>query len=204
MNKPIILVCLICVTLILSSCVQPNGTGQKEMIGAGAGAAVGAVLGQVIGRDTAGTLIGAAAGGLLGYVIASRVHMETNQVRNEQATKQLVGNANYDKRLIQVHSESIEPGNQFHAGDSVTVRVSYIVLDPEHRQIPVHEKKTLWFNGTQQAVFEDTSINRTNGTYESLLSFQLPEDAQKGLYQVRHDINADYMADSSLVQFTVI
>lgn len=197
---PLFLVCF-----VLSSCAQTqNGDGQKEMIGTGAGAVVGAIIGQAIGSNTTGTLIGAALGGLLGYVVASQVQLETNQVYDQQETKKLIAKTKADQTVVQVHSESIEPKNEFKAGENVTVRVAYIVMDSTQNQIPVHEKKTLWYQGDQKAVFEDTTINRENGTWESRITFQLPENAKKGEYHVRQDINSGQIADSSLVQFTVI
>lgn len=196
---------LLLLTFLLSSCAQTqNGMGQKEMIGTGAGAAIGALIGQAIGLNTASTLIGAAAGGLLGYAIATQVKVETNQVHNQQETQKLVANGGKGKTTVQVHSEKIEPTNKFHAGENVTVLMSYIILDKEQKMVPVHEKKTLWYQGTEQAVFEDTTINRENGTWESKITFQLPEDVQKGQYQVRQDIESGQVADTSLVQFTVI
>jgi|GEM_PF-3281322 len=203
MKKLILFLLITC--FVVSGCAQTGqNSGNEQLLGTGAGAAIGALIGQVIGGNTGATLLGAAAGGLLGYVVATHVSTQTNQVYNQQETQKLIADNSANKTVVQVHDESIEPTNRFKAGDNVTVRVRYIVMDSKHTKIPVQERKTLWYDGTQQAVFEDTTIQRENGTWESLITFQLPENAKKGQYQVRQDIYSGQTTDTSLVQFTVI
>ncbi len=203
MKKLILISIVFC--FILSSCAQ-NSTSGNQAIGTGAGVAIGALIGQAIGGNTLGTLLGAAAGGLAGYAIGTQVSIETKQVYNQQDTKKLYANSAKQDTVVKVHEESIEPTKTFKAGDNVTARVTYILIDSKHSKVPVHEKKTLWYNGKQEAVFEDTVIQRENGTWESLITFQLPEDAQKGTYLIRQDISidSDKTKDSSSLQFSVI
>lgn len=196
---------LLLITCFLgSSCAQMNGVGQKDIIGTGAGAATGAVLGQIFGQDTKSTLIGAAVGGVLGYFIASNIKTQTNQVYNQQKTKQLITQNGKQGKVVQVHSQSVEPSTQFHPGDVVTVRFRYIVMDPHQYEVAVHETKSLWYHGAKKAVFEDQTITRENGTYESTISFQIATDAKKGNYVIRQDLNSGHVSDSSLAQFSVI
>ncbi|PIE72424.1 MAG: hypothetical protein CSA20_08065 [Deltaproteobacteria bacterium] len=188
---------------IFSSCAPMNG-GNQEVAGAGTGALAGAVVGQMLGKSTEATLLGAAIGGALGYAVGWQIKSQARQVYTQQQTRQLVADTGGQKKVVQVRSESVEPKKQFKPGEKVTVRVTYIILDSQQQKVAVHEKKTLWFKGAQQAVFEDTTINRENGTWESSITFQLPSDVEKGDYQVRQDIYSGQTRDSANVQFSVI
>lgn len=191
--------------LLLSSCAAPGHQGSNDAakIGAGAGALVGAILGQAIGRDTAGTLIGAAVGGLAGWAIGSQVGMKSTKVYDQQETEKMVTGPVEAPKVLEIHSQNVMP-SQVRPGEKVTVRVAYMVIDRKTGSVPVREKKTLWYNGQEQSVFDDSVISRDNGTWESSIEILVPPTAEKGHYTVSHDITVDNIVRRAKTDFMVI
>ncbi len=69
--------------ILLSGCVQEDGTRNNVAIGAGAGAALGGVIGNVIGDDKAkSTRNGAIIGGLVGAVVGNELEKQEAELRN--------------------------------------------------------------------------------------------------------------------------
>ena len=191
--------------LLVSSCApqgQPGGTYAREA-GAGVGALAGAILGQAVGHNTAGTIIGAAAGGLLGLAIGSQVHMQSTRMYDESETRKLMSMPRKNSKLLEIQKQVVTP-KRVRPGDKVTVRVVYVVIDSGVGTVPVRETKTLWFNGRQQEVFDDSVVARENGTWESSLEVQVSSTAHRGNYTVCHDIAAANMVRSAKTDFVVM
>lgn len=190
--------------ILMSSCASMQQGGQNKTLGAGAGAAAGALLGQVLGKSTEATLIGGALGAVLGYAIASHIDSQTNKISTEQQAKAMLPPEKRKGTVIQVQERSVSPTEQFTAGEKVTVRVIYIIHDETKRQMPVQEKKAIWRDGQLVKEITNNQEVRENGMYESLTSFTLPNELEKGEYEFRHSINTDSVSKTSFVGFHVI
>lgn len=192
-------------TFLLSSCMSTHqGSGQGGAIGAGAGAIGGAIFGQLIGGDTKATVLGAALGAAAGYLIGLDIESRTQKVQTAEQTKESVPAYQRRDPLLQVKQKTIEPSQQIQVGQNVTVKVTYVVFDEQNPRHQVRESKSIWHNGELVKVLGDTEEVRDNGTYESLVSFRLPQKMEKGDYEVRHNISTKTLATNSTMQFSVI
>jgi len=74
-------------TVVLTGCVNPNGTQNNTGTGALTGGAIGAVTGAALGGQNAGTgaLIGGAIGALTGGLIGNSMDQEQEERLREQA-----------------------------------------------------------------------------------------------------------------------
>lgn len=198
----------ICILLILSlslcSCASTQNGGSNPAMGSGIGAIGGAILGQVLGKSTEATIIGGALGAVIGYAVALQIDSQTNKVYDAQQTKAMVPVDKREEPVLQIQAKSIAPSEQIQVGENVTVKVTYILFDENMDRIPVREKKSIWHNGKLVKVIGDTEEVRENGTYESLVSFKLPGEIEKGDYEVRHDINTNSLSTNSTTHFTII
>ena len=69
--------------ILLSGCVQEDGTRNNLALGAGAGAAIGGVIGNVIGDDKSkSTRNGALIGGVVGAIVGNELEKQENELRN--------------------------------------------------------------------------------------------------------------------------
>lgn len=197
----------ICVTLILSlvlcSCASLQNGGNPT-VGAGVGAVGGAILGQILGKSTEATIIGGALGAVIGYAVAMQIESQTNKVHDAQQTREMVPAAERKDPVLEIRDKSIAPSPQIQVGENVTVKVTYILFDENRDKMPVREKKSIWHKGKLVKVLGDAEEVRENGTYESLVSFKLPKEIEKGDYEVHHNINTNSLSTHSTTHFTII
>lgn len=202
MKHPVMFLLLPAMLLFCNSCVQ--NVSNKEMIGTGAGGAVGALIGQAVGRNTAGTLIGATIGAGLGYLIASELEKSSRMVHNDQATRDRISHTGNNGQVLQIQESRIQPSSVIKRGDKVTVAVQYVVMNDVDSGCTVKETKSIWHDGVQESVLDESLVQRENGTWESTISFELPENAQPGEYEIRQVIATNEQTRVSAVPFTVI
>lgn len=101
MRNGILLVCMLSLSLFISSCESDAGTGTLL------GSAAGAGIGYAIGGDATGALIGAGVGGAGGYMLGNEgdkkkaqasTNQQLNSIRAEQNTETIwITNSNGSK-----------------------------------------------------------------------------------------------------------
>ncbi len=194
---------LIIVMLLLTSCAQlPQG--DNTVLGTGAGALTGAILGQALGGSTKATLIGAAVGAMVGLVAIKTIQSQTTQTYNSEQTRAMIPAVERKEPVLQIRDQSISPSQTVKAGDQVTVQVSYLVYDEEITETAIRESKTVWHNGKQVFELDQSEEVRNNGTYNSICTFELPSNIEKGYYELRYNVNTNLVSKDSIVPFTVI
>ncbi len=75
-----LMVALVAVSVVASSCAGLNKTNKGVLIGAGAGGAVGAGVGKAAGNTVLGAIIGAAVGGVAGGVIGKQMDKQAEEL----------------------------------------------------------------------------------------------------------------------------
>lgn len=194
---------LLIVSLSLCSCASMQN-GTNPIMGSGIGAVGGAILGQALGKSTEATIIGGALGAVIGYAVAMQIKSQTNKVYDAQQTRAMVPVAKRKDPVLEIRNKSIAPSPEIQVGENVTVKVTYILFDENMDRISVREKKSIWHKGKLVKVLGDAEEMRENGTYESLVSFKLPGEIEKGDYEVRHNINTNSLSTNSTTHFTII
>lgn len=111
--KTVLLLPLLLVLTLLSSCA--NGPNKAGM-GAAGGAAGGAILGQAIGHNTEATLIGAVAGGLLGYIIGNEMDKYDREQLNHVYERGVSGQTNAWSNPDNGNSYQVTPQPAYSSG----------------------------------------------------------------------------------------
>jgi outer membrane protein OmpA-like peptidoglycan-associated protein len=78
-----VVIALLAVTIMTSSCKNMNKTQKGAAIGAGSGAVVGGVIGKIAGNTALGAILGATVGGVTGAVIGRKMDKQAEEIKNE-------------------------------------------------------------------------------------------------------------------------
>lgn len=92
---------------------------------------------------------------------------------------------------------------QAQAGDTVTATMQYGVITSSNRSVPVTEKRILLLNGKVVAVLDRTVNRRKSGTWQTKLSFKVPNNANGGLYTLRQEIEAHDVVKKGISLLTI-
>jgi uncharacterized protein YcfJ len=178
--------------------------GDNRALGTGLGAITGAIIGQALGGSTKATVIGGAVGAMIGLAVVTHIQSQTTQTHTSEQTRAMIPAAERKAPVLQINDKSISPSKTVRAGEQVTVQVSYLLYDEGTTHRPIRETKTIWHNGKQVIKLDETEEVRNNGTYNSICTFELPSEMEKGDYELRYNVNTDFVSKDSSVPFTVI
>ncbi|NQT86933.1 glycine zipper 2TM domain-containing protein [bacterium] len=191
-------ICVLLAALLASPGCAWYEANKKTVWGAGIGAAGGALIGGAYkGKKGAvwGGLLGALAGGAVGQYLdrKDRSAAETkaeHQYKPEQGTR---------LELMAVGSDP----TQVAPGSDVKLQATYAVMAPNDQQsVKVTETRKITLNG--QKVAETTAeMDRTPGTYSSIVPISLPPDTQRGTYQLHVTLAAAGQTSQQSSAFTV-
>lgn len=81
-SKNSVVIGLMSVALLLSSCATMNKTQKGAVIGAAGGGTVGAIIGKVSGNTALGAVLGAAVGGTAGTIIGRKMDRQAQEIEN--------------------------------------------------------------------------------------------------------------------------
>ena len=135
----------------------------------------------------------------LGYSI----NQTTRKITGEQPPTEK--QRNYDaqnKPVFTIQKFSVTPA-KVNKGENVKLTLQYVIMGAPAEGLKVKEKNTLATDGKQLTVLKDESTLRENGTWESVLTFAVPESAKSGEYIVRQELSAHGLFRSSRRTFTV-
>ena len=137
---------LLIAVVVTSGCANQGVTGNKGLIGAGAGAATGAVAGQAIGKNTESTLIGVALGAIAGYIAGNEWDKYDAQMLNKIETTRSGETISW---------QNPDNGNQYRvtpqpviAGSNETCRPTTMTAIIDGRTETVHTKSCRQPNGS--------------------------------------------------------
>ncbi len=190
----------IILTLVLCLCVAPIGcktTGSG--IGAGGGALAGAGAGYAIGGWKY-ALIGAAVGAIAGAVAG---HYIDKYVKGREESKNEIGYKDSDGEKVQIQNASTTP-TYITPGNEIKLEVNYYVLnsDPE-ATVKVKETRVVTYNGQQMFKPLEREVERDQGLLTSTAKMNIPEDAQKGEYEVTTTLSCGNKSETTVTKFTV-
>ncbi|MBP7033911.1 MAG: glycine zipper 2TM domain-containing protein [Syntrophobacterales bacterium] len=197
-NRAIVLL-MVSVFLIVTSCATIPEEHKGAAKGAGVGAAAGAVLGAVVGGDTKSAVIGGLLGALVGGAIG---HYYYDQSRTRTETADRYGYRPTQGPLIRIEGASVEPQTAA-PGGKVDMKLTYAVLTPaETTELTLVEKREIRHEGSLVGNPEITVV-RKGGTYTSSIPLTLPADAKKGLYVVTSTVRSGQLSETIQSAFSV-
>ena len=98
-NWKFLLVLLLCMAVVFSSCGTWNNTAKGTAIGVGGGAAVGAGIGAIAGNTALGSIIGAAVGGTAGALIGKKMDKQKKELEASLPEEAVVETINEGEAL---------------------------------------------------------------------------------------------------------
>ena len=158
----------------LSGCATMKGTGTGAAIGAGTGAVIGAIFGK--GK---GALIGAAAGALLGAVVGNYYDRQVAS-RAETVSKYNLA-TNEDK--FQIEKSSTTP-QEIPLGSEFKTNVQYALILPNPSLKPKVTESRFIAIGNDVLKLSERTVVVNQGTNESTASITMPQDLEKGDYEL--------------------
>ena len=88
-------------------------------------------------------------------------------------------------------------------GDQVTLTLQYALMGAPPAGVKVTDKSTLLIGGKELTVLKNESSTKENGTWESTLTFAVPESAAPGKYTVLQELSAQGKTRNARRSFTV-
>lgn len=182
-------------TAMFSGCETMGGS-------AGSGAALGGLAGGVIGHQSGNALEGAAIGAVAGGIMGAIVHdVRERRARTAQETEQDYDYAPDQGFQMDLQGISVQPAT-VQRGERVTATASYAVLGTGGNA-KVQETATLRKDGVPVKTLSSRSVTRQDGTWELIIEFRIPRDADTGTYVVEQSLNANGQNRSAQAVFQV-
>ena len=187
-------VALSCIMLVETAC---QTYGETAALGAAVGAGTGALIGRP--RDAVpGALIGAAVGGLAGLVahdIRSRRVRDPRVTAEEYAYEPAQGEV-LRMENVQALPTVVAPGNLVEAS------MQYALLGTGAAGVSVVESRQLR-DGENVLAESSATVVRTDGTWVSTQTFELPRAALPGTYTIVQTVQTPQSRVSGTSTFTV-
>lgn len=142
--KNLALIMMVVSSFALSACQTLQGTGNKQLIGAGTGAILGGVLGSNVG-DGSGQLWATGAGALLGAWAGSEIGKSL-----DKADQQYMSNATYEAQSAPI-GEPISWNNpeSGHGGEVVATKDGYSASGKYCREF----QQTVYIGGQEETAY---------------------------------------------------
>ena len=194
------IVSLVCVLALASGAML---SGCETTAGsAGAGAALGGLAGGVIGHQSGRALEGAAIGAAAGAISGAIIHdVRERRARTAQETAQDYNYTNDQGFRLDLQGVSVSPAT-VQRGERVTATSTYATLGTSGESM-IQETATLRKDGLPVRTLSSRSISRSDGTWENVIVFQVPRDAETGTYVVEQSLNAQGQNRSAQAVFQV-
>ncbi len=174
-------------------------TGQSAGLGAVLGGTAGAIIGNQSGHAWQGALIGAAVGGLAGYAVKK---LKDRQTKNAQQTAQENSYTPDQGLKLAYKGGSVSPGT-VKPGDKVVAKVEYAAMGTGANGVEVKEKRVLSQGDKTLGTMSDDKVRRTDGTWESSVEFQVPQNAAAGQYTVAQNVSTSNQSIEKAIAFDV-
>lgn len=192
-----------CLMGVFALAVVAMFSGCETMAGsAGSGAALGGLAGGVIGHQSGRALEGAAIGAAAGAITGAIIHdVRERRARTAQETVQDYNYTPDQGFKLDLQGVSISPATVAR-GERVTATSTYATLGTGGETM-VQETATLRKDGVPVRTLSSRSVARQDGTWENVIVFQVPRDAEAGTYVVEQSLNASGQNRSAQAVFQV-
>ncbi|PIE72410.1 MAG: hypothetical protein CSA20_08060 [Deltaproteobacteria bacterium] len=111
----------------------------------------------------------------------------TSRIASEEKTREKNGYRDVKGVALEIESFTVSP-EKVRPGGKILVTVQYSLLGAGEEGVLIKDAKTLWYDKRSVTTLGDESVKRKNGTWESSLSFVVPDSAQKGKYKIKQVI----------------
>lgn len=189
-------------TVLLSALTILPGcetVGQSAGLGASLGGVAGAIVGNQSGHALEGAAIGTAIGAGAGYGI---YRAKARRMRTAEQTRQAYKDwSEFDGLKLDVRDSRIEPST-VRPGSRATATMEYATLGTDGATV-VEEKHLLMKDGELLAELETAKAERSDGTWEKEVVFNVPKKAEDGLYSITQEVTVAGQSSSVSTPFHI-
>jgi len=186
---------LVCILILEAGC---QSYGQTAGLGALIGAGTGAAIGSASGEAGAGALIGAAVGGLAGLVAHD---VRARRVRDQRATASDYAYQPAQGEVLRMENVQAAPST-VKLGNLVEASMQYALLGTGPGGVSVVETRQLR-DGANVLAETSGTVVRTDGTWVSTQTFEIPQNALTGTYTIVQTVQTPQSRVSGTSTFTV-
>ncbi len=147
---------MVCSTFALSGCETLQGTGNKQLIGAGSGAVLGGLLGSKVGNGS-GQLWATGAGAIVGALVGSEIGKSLDKVDRMEMSN-AVGEAQTAPIGEPISWNNPESGNY---GEVVATKDGYSASGRYCREF----QQTVYIGGQEEAAY-GTACQQPDGSWQ--------------------------------------
>lgn len=188
-------VSLACILLLDAGCQTYARSGG---LGAAIGAGTGALIGSSRGEAGTGALIGAAVGGLAGLIAHD---VKARRVRDAQATSGEYGYQPAQGEVLKMENVQAAP-SVVAPGNLVEASMQYALLGVPPSGVSVVETRQLR-EGPNVLAESSATVVRTDGTWVSTQTFEIPRTALPGTYTIVQTAQTPQSRVSGTATFSV-
>lgn len=162
----------------------------------------------------AAPLIAAGAGAMMGNEenresvtqffedLSESINRSISQTSDAGSTREDLDYQKDSGLILRLNNSDVTPP-RVRTGEKVVVSVQYALVGAPNEGINVEEARLLWFKGEQLAKLNEDVERRESGTWESTLSFRVPDVAESGTYEIIQKLRAEEKKVTASVFFEV-
>ena len=165
----------------------------------GLGAGTGAIIGHQRGRAWEGAAIGAALGGVTGIIAHD---IRERRTRTAEETAQAYNYTPDQGFELQIERTEVSP-RELNPGQRGTASVEYYLLGASGGT-EVMERRELRRGNQVISELSSQTVTRTNGTWVSEMPFDVPHDAEPGLYTMHQVVQSGGNRISGTATFEIV
>ena len=135
--------------------------------------------------------------------IGRSIQRTTRKITSEQPTRKQTRYQSHNTLVCTIQKASIAPDAVI-KGKQVTVTLQYVIKGAPTAGLKVTEKCILFADGKKLTVLKNESTTKENGTWESTMTFAVPDSATPGIYTVLQELSVQGKTRRSRRSFTVL
>lgn len=134
--------------------------------------------------------------------ITSSTRKKTTKIKSEGKTKKAMQQFKGGSPAFELIGCTVTP-EKVQRLQQASVRLEYAILGAGSNGAEVKETKSLWYGKRKVARLASDTVQRTNGTWESILTFTIPASAEKGKHSIKQEVTYNQQKLQAIAHFTV-
>lgn len=134
--------------------------------------------------------------------IAISTRKKTTKIKSEGKTKKAMQHGKGKSPSLELIGCTVTP-EKVQRLQQASVRLEYAILGAGRNGAEVTEIKSLWYGKRKVARLASDRVQRTNGTWESVLTFTIPASADNGKHTIKQEVTYNQQILKAEAHFTV-
>lgn len=134
--------------------------------------------------------------------LSTSTRKKTTKIKSEGKTKKTMQHAKGGAPAFELIGCTVTP-KKVQRLQQASVRLEYAILGAASSGTEVTETKSLWYGKRKVARLASDTVERTNGTWESILTFTIPASAENGRHSIKQEVTYKKQKIQATAHFTV-